>query len=209
MSKSTLVSLLPYELKESKPSIIPAEYYIPPVKNPEKDYNILVVNDALGHLYLDSDRGTMAVPIDSAKLAHSIVFDHIYSCIEVNTSLGIHPGLFYVPESCSKEGVAERYKKQLEEARHSQNLWFKKLVDVADDDWSRNQQHRTISAVQRLAATALKDRIGDRPWNVSVMDAASYKKCPFCTSTISAAALVCPTCSRPLVSDDMLKKALG
>ena len=205
MSTATIVSLMPCDIRESKPSIMPAEYFIPAAKPP--DFNIIVIHDGQGHLYLDQDRGTVAVPIDAHKLADSIVKDYMYSCIDLDYLGQATPGLFWVDGELTKELIKKDHLKKLTEMIDVQNRWFMRLVKTADDDWSRNQQHRSITSIQRSAATVLKSQIGERPWNVEVRDMVQFKTCKFCTSTINAAALVCPICGRALVSEDELKKA--
>jgi hypothetical protein len=185
---------------------MPVEYYIPAAKPP--DFNILVIGDGQGHLYLDQDRGTVAVPIDSHKLADSLVKDYMYSCIELDYTGQATPGLFWLDGGLTKELIKKDHAKRLNEMIDVQNRWFLRLVKAADDDWSRNQQHRSITSIQRAAATCIKSQIGERLWNVEVKDMVQFKTCKYCTSTINAAALVCPICGRALVTEEELKKAV-
>jgi len=207
MSLATIVSLMPCDIRESKPSIMPVEYFIPAARM--GDFETLKIEDGYGHLYLDQDRGTVSVPIDSHKLADSIVKDYMYSCIELDYTGQATPGLFWLDGHLEKSAILKDHLKKLNEVKDCQNRWFLRLVKVADDDWTRNQQHRSITAIQRAAAVALKSQIGERPWNVEVKDMVAFKNCKYCTSTINAGALVCPTCGRQLVTDEELKKAIA
>jgi hypothetical protein len=117
------------------------------------------------------------------------------------------PGLFWVEGDFTKTGVQAKHSDKIKEAKQCQARWFHALVKMADDDWARNRSHKSITPLQKLAATALESFIGKKEW-ASVVDVQAYKACKFCTSQIPNEAVVCPVCSRAQVSDAELAKLI-
>lgn len=193
--KSTLISIVPWEIREFKPGLIPGYFHIPAAKDNEP--STLVVGDAIHYVYIDHDRGSMRVTNPSYVVARSIVADYNSAQMEANT--GCHPGLFFEVGEFTTEEIQERFQEKLELANEIQNRWFEQLVRVADDDWEKTRQHVSISDFQRVAARKL-DPLNkrNRPWIMTPMkeepQGLQMTLCPSCGSDIIMTAAVCRYC---------------
>lgn len=206
MSKSTLVWPLPVDFNETKPGIYPGIYIIPaPLAN---DFDVCIVSDGSCPVYLDESRGSISTLQSSEVMAQSLVEDYINACIGVDKLNECYPGLFWVPGEYTKAEIIKNFPDRLAKSKACQNRWFLALIRMADDDWAVNRSHRAITPLQRIAATQMENIIGKKEWNTA-MTTDAFKNCKFCTSKIPVAALVCPTCSRPQVSEEELKKAMA
>jgi hypothetical protein len=80
---------------------------------------------------------------------------------------------------------------KIKEADARQILWFKNLVKMADDDWNKYRQHKTISDIQRYACGYLKL---ERPWLLDAEVVAALSECPSCFEKVNPRAVVCAHC---------------
>ena len=195
MSKTTLVSLIPFEVNERKP-VYPGHFYIQGAK--ENDIEILVIENAKAFRYLDEFRGTDTINIDSEEIAKAVVEDYINSQLAVRSGEGLIPGLFYIPGEHTKIEVKTKYKDIVSDYRVKQTKWFEVLVRMADDDWEKTRQHRVISGIQRYAARFLNL---ERPWLIEP----KMTKCIACKTTVEENAVICPIC-RVVLNQDEYKK---
>jgi len=195
MSKTTLVSLIPFDISECKP-VHPGHFFIPGAK--ENDIEILVVENVIAFKYIDEYRGTDKISIDSEELARAIVEDYTTSQLAVMPSDGIIPGLFFIPGEHTKLEIKTKYKDIIAEYRTKQVKWFEVLVRMADDDWEKTRQHKVISGIQRYAARFLNI---DRPWLIEP----KMEKCIACRSTVEAEAIICPNCKTVLKPEEFKK----
>ena len=195
MSKTTIVSLIPFDLNEEKP-VYPGHFFISGAK--ENDIEILVVENAIAFKYVDEYRGTDKINIDSEDLARAIVEDYATSQLAVMPSDDIIPGLFFIPGEHTKIEIKTKYKDIVAEYRAKQVKWFEILVRMADDDWEKTRQHKVISGIQRYAARFLNI---DRPWLIEP----KMEKCIACRSTVEAEAIICPTCKTVLKPEEFKK----
>lgn len=182
MSKSTIVSLVPFDIHENKP-VFPGDFFIPGAR--ENDFEILVVDNATSFKYIDENRGTIKLLVESEELAKAIVEDYENSQVARHDGLG--PGIFFVPGEYTKDGIRLKFKAELKVARDKQNKWFESLIRLADDDWEKTRQHRAISDLQRYAAKALNL---ERPWLIEP----KMSKCPACKVTVEEGAIICSNC---------------
>jgi hypothetical protein len=206
MSKSTVVSLLPIELSEKKPGIYPGNFIVPAAKDDE--FEVLEVGNSVAHVYMDESRGSITIVQESEVVARAIVDDYINSCIAVDRLTNTIPGLFWVEGEFTKAGILAKFPEKVKEANVCQSRWFHSLVKMADDDWARNRSHKSITPLQKIAATRLEPFLGKKEW-ASAVDIQSFKACKFCTSQIPVEAVVCPVCARAQVSDAELAKLIA
>lgn len=185
----TIVSMLPYELNEVKPQIQPGAFLMPPAAR--GDFNILTIERAERPFYVDYQRGNIMIPEDPEVVAKSVVNDHIKAT--VNVTDGAHPGLFYINGLKTKDQIKKENSTELLACGKVQDAWFSRLVKAADDVWQRFRRHNTISDQHRFACKMLGLK---REW-AEELKAENTIQCMYCTSLISAKALVCPTCRLP------------
>jgi len=189
-SKATLVSIIPQELNEDKPGLIPSFFKIPAA--PLGDISILVISDCYHFIYLDHERGSIRVADPALKVANAIVFDYI-TCQLARTA-DAEPGLTCFPGALTKDQVKTSRASELAELRVKQRNWFERLVSIADDEWARTGERRGISDLSRMGAKSLGL---DKPWIRAVpaeISKVDMKPCPFCMEKIPAQAIVCRVC---------------
>lgn len=189
----TIVSLVPYEVKDSKPGIIPSDYTVPPSNGIIP--SLLIVQNANCPLYRGSEMPNFNMVIPGEELARSLVNDYIRA--QLIYSEDAHPALFWVPGE-EKDGniVITKYNKELEKSRTIQNNWFKKLVESADDEWNRNHQHKAITDIQRFACRSL-GLTEVKEWYTSP-EPVPMIKCPACMTMVEGASVVCKNCKHIL-----------
>lgn len=154
---ATVVSLCPFEIKETKPGINPGTFKIAAAK--KGDFQILVIGISKYGVYLDGDRGTLSVPELGERIAKSVVFDFVNSQYGIDDDA--RPGLFYVLGRKTRDEIVTEHVAELEEYRDKQERWFRRLIMAADDHWARFQRHNSITDLQRLAAKFMGHKA---PW---------------------------------------------
>ena len=196
----TVVSLVPYQVTDTKPGINPYEYVVPPSNGIIP--SLLIIRDANSPLYRGSDMPNFNMIFPGEEIAKSLVNDYIRAQLVYTEDS--HPALFWVPGE-EKDGniVITKYNKELEKARSAQNNWFKRLIELADDEWSKNHQHKTITDIQRFACRSL-GQTDSKEWYTSP-DPVQMIKCPACMSMIESAAVVCKNCKH-VVNKEQAKK---
>lgn len=182
----TIVSLLPYQLQEIKPGLIPGVFTIPAAKNGIP--GVLHIDDAKSNLYI-RDGKTFPITHPAEEVANAIVNDYCTS--QLQGSEEAKPALFWVFGKHSGADILKEFTKEVEEARKKQNVWFMRLVTLADDDWAKTGQHRMISDLQRHAAKSLG--LVNKPWYQSP-EPQEFVKCPACNSLVESGAAICYNC---------------
>lgn len=193
-TESTVVSIVPIELKIDKPGIFPGRWVIPKADDdkPQK----LVIGDSWHTIYVGVERGYLRVVDLSSDVARAIVEDFKRSIICTDSES--EPGLFWLNRIINSFSEVS---KELEEARKKQHNWYRKLVMMADDDWTKSgHMHRSVSDLQRLAAKKLNV---DREWVYVSKDDDVGFKCPACRVIIDKNCIVCPNCKLVLKPDEM------
>ena len=195
---ATVVSIVPFELNEEKPGVYPGNFYIPAaIGGPE----VLVVGQSVYHIEVDENR-SVTVPCPANEIARSIVEDYVNSNLAYSEKENAAPGLFWEIGRYTKIEVITKLGTQLERAKLRQINWFNKLVEMADDDWEKTRQHKTISDMQRFACKSLGL---SRPWVIVPVKPGSNKECIACRSVVHPEAIVCPQC-RAILNIEAWKK---
>lgn len=189
--QATVVSLLPYEINENKPQIIPANFHIDAV--PAGEVRVIQIDVVDRTYYVDSDRGMIAFAENPEVVAKSIAEDHVRASI-LSDFGHAQPGLFYVIGLHDEADIKKNFVKDVEHYTKLQKKWYEKLVKRADDSWQRFRQHRLITDMHRRASQALGLK---REWADEVSPADQIE-CPYCTTLISNRAIVCPQCRGPV-----------
>jgi|SRR6185503_15822316 len=199
MSKSTLISIVPFPISEFKPGIYPGNFELKASKDniPE----VLVIGESVYHVELDENR-TITVKCTSEDIAKSVVDDCIISTLAYSAEDEAVPGFFWKPGEHSSRDIINKFAGELEYYIKTQTRWFSKLVQLADDDWEKSRQHKFISDIQRYAAKALGL---ERPWIIVTKVANEGQiKCPACQVSINSEAIVCQNC-RCIINMDKYK----
>lgn len=195
----TIASLLPWALNELKPGLIPESYYIPPSLHGIPA--VLHIKDARSNLYV-RDGKTYPITHSAEEVANALVNDYCNSQLQATDDA--KPALFWVPGKYSGEEIMSKFKVELDAAKTKQNMWFMRLIRLADDDWAKTGQHRMITDVQRFAAKSLGQL--NKPW-MQNMEHQEYIKCPACATMVDVKAAVCANCG--FITNKEYAKTLG
>lgn len=190
MAFATVVSLVPFPIREPKPGLVPPIFEIAAAK--EGDFELLLIQDAHFGVYIDEARGTLRVTSPASTVAESLCNDYIQGQLMRNEYA--YPGIFWVDGKQTKESIREKYSEELTKAAMAQIEWFKLLVAAADDDWARYHQHKMITDIQRFAGKTL-GLTGKRDWLVDMVPDMPKTQCPACGGTILQNIVICPHCS--------------
>lgn len=189
LDKSTVVSILPKEIIEVKPTLQPGKFVIPAGRydNPA----ILVVTPSSWWKDIDPDQPLLEIPHSSIVVANSIVIDYCNGLFCCNMG-DVMPGLFYIPGERTQAEVLSDYQPQLDAAVDKQTKWFKALVKAGDILWARSSGNPlSIDDNTRIAAGELN--LSDKPW---LKDFATMQlnNCPACGQLRDENYPVCQHC---------------
>jgi hypothetical protein len=196
--ESTVISLVPFEIKAHKPGLYPPHFHIE--ASDMKTPKLLHVGTAYHFLYMDETRGSIRVPNPSDTVARAIVDDYVNSQLSIDDEA--RPALFWVPERVTVEEAQEKFKVDIVRYLLKQKKWFLNSAMLADNDWSRYHQHNVISTFQRKCADFIGWNAQEHEW-MSPMTTMSSSSCPFCGVSVP---LGLPVCSNGHVVNPKLHK---
>jgi hypothetical protein len=206
-SVCTIISGLPFRLREEKPGLFPiGMFMIPPVKK-IGDINTLIVREGFYFRYV-GDGKSIEQYEKAESIARSIVNDYSNSQLGIDISdedISRHarPAIFYVYGELTNEDALYECAAEIELAIQQQMRWFERLVQLADDDWQKTHMHKGISDLQRYAAKALDVR---RDWSGMITEQPKQENCPACGTMVNAGVLVCSAC-RTIIRPKEFKEA--
>jgi hypothetical protein len=186
---ATIVSIAPCEFREEKPSVIPKTYIIPKCLD-KKNPVFVTIQDAVTYEYIDENRGNKIYPIPATDLATAIVSDIVNVMFGKDKDKNAFPGLVAVPKNVhSLDQLNKEYPGLFAKLEEQQLNWYKQLVFIADDDWTKFHQHKMISSLSIAAANFLGL---NREWIVDFT--ATAQQCPACMSFVASGAVICKHC---------------
>jgi hypothetical protein len=201
LDKTTIVSIYPAEIIETKPTISPGVFHIPAgsYDNPA----VVIVGPSSWWREIDLDQPLLEIPVSSVQVADSVIKDYCNGILGCDMA-GAMPGLFYVPGSFTVVDIRKSYKHELDAALARQRNWYSALVKLADALWARsNGNPLAISDSMRLAAREMnlqKDWMKDFKMVETV-------RCKACGGLLNPMYPVCPTCKA--INDPAKAKELG
>ncbi len=189
MDKSTVVSICPLDIDETKVTLQPGRFIIP-AGNYEKP-SLLVVGPSSWWRELDEDQPLLEIPVSSIAIADSIVVDYCNGMIACNMG-DIMPGLFFIPGDINLTELRTKYKNRLDAAQIKQRNWYAALVKEADKLWARtNGNPIAISDIMRLGARELG--LNTKEW-LQDFQAMEMIRCVACGQMRNPTYPVCPSC---------------
>lgn len=187
--ESTVISLVPFDIIEEKPGLIPPRFYIP--ASDMKIPKLLKVGTAAHYVYLDESRGSLRVRNPSDIIAKSIVEDYCNSQLGIDDESG--PALFWRDKDMSIIDVANECKAELLEYLIRQKRWFLNIAQIAENDWTRYHQHNVISSFQRRAAEIIGWTSQQHEW-MSPITTMRSSPCPACGFAVPEGVVLCNNC---------------
>lgn len=195
---ATVFSLLPVEVKESKPGLYPGEYLIPPAPA-RGDFSLLLVHEG-SHFVPQLERAPYQAVTPAREIAKSLVDDYIEGSLGIEEDAG--PGLFWAIGEYTKEKAKIELKNEIVAAEAKQNRWYVNLVRIADIEWAQHVgNHNVISTMMRHAAKHLGL---EKEWLINP-DQLTLVYCPVCRNNVSVHALVCGNCQAILKPEEYKK----
>lgn len=190
----TIVNLLPMELNEDKPHMLPSSFKVPAAT--KHSLGLLHVEEGIHYVpnpLVDDGKPNSSIKQITMpdEMARSIVED--YASAQVALGSGATPGIFYVSGRLTEKEVRELYPDLVEQYTVQMKKWFHNLCALADADWNRNHNMLAVSDLQRMAAKYLginKEWVEFKQQENAV--------CKFCTVFIPVGAIVCPNCKNIL-----------
>lgn len=181
----TVVSLIPREVFEEKPHMLPSTFRIPAAIY--GDISILHVEEGTHYVPDPFSQRSLKQVTSPAEMARSICED--YNSAHIGTSENCGPSLFWVEGRLTKNEIKQHYKAELDRAKISLRNWFHALVSMADADWQKNHNMLAVSDLQRIAAQSLGIK---KDWVEFIGQ--ETKLCPFCKFNIAIDSIKCVNC---------------
>jgi len=191
----TVINLLPFELPEEKPMMLPSVFRVPEARfegNKLVKLGILHVEEGVHYVpnpLVDEGRPGSSIRqiTPPTEMARSICED--YTSAHIETSETAQPGLFWVEGRLTEKDLIEEYPDLISDRLRMQFNWFRRLCALADADFKKNRNMLSVSDLQRSAAKILGVRA---EW--VEMQMSEYVVCKFCTTQIPTFAIKCPNC---------------
>lgn len=211
MIDATVVSVFQRDVIHKLPGVYPGDFLFPAAL--PNDFTVTHIPQCAFYIDSGEDTPKFAVPQDPSLVAKSIVNDIFRANIETGPDAG--PGIFMVdgwirkaPDLITPKDVAE-YKKEISvthadlfvNVRRKQENWAKRLVKMADNDWSKTHSHRVISDNHIWAAQYL----GLNREYTNLEKVQQTANCPACDSSIRPGVAVCFVC-KAVLNPELAKK---
>jgi hypothetical protein len=201
MDKTTIVSIYPSEIVETKPTISPGRFLIP--AGSYDSPSVVVVGPSSWWREIDEDQPLLEIPVSSIQIADSIIKDYCNGILGCNMADSM-PGLFYVPGEHNLVDIKKSYKHELDAALARQRNWYSMLIKLADALWARsNGNPLAISDSMRVAA---KEMNLNKDW-MKDFRMVETVRCKACGSLLNPMFPICPTCKA--INDPAKAKELG
>lgn len=189
LDKSTIVSIYPKDITETKPTITPGIFNI--LSGSFENPSILVVGPSSWWKEVDEHQPLLEIPISSIQIANAFVMDYcngVYGCDMANAM----PGIFYIPGELNINDIKTKYKTELTRAQQKQKNFYSTLIKIADSLWARsNGNPLAISDDMRMAARELG--VTTKDW-LKDFQAVGMTQCYACGSLKRPDFPVCATC---------------
>jgi hypothetical protein len=201
LDKTTIVSIYPAEIVETKATISPGRFVIPPGSF-EKPA-IVVVGPSSWWREIDEDQPLLEIPVSSIQIADSVIKDYCNGILGCNMADSM-PGLFYVPGEQTLATIQKSYKHELDMALARQRNWYSMLVKLGDALWARSNGNPL--AISDSMRTAAKEMNLNKDWmkDFTMLDTV---RCKACGALLNPMYPVCPTCHA--INDPVKAKELG
>jgi len=210
MDKTTIVSIYPRQVVDTKPTLFPSRFVIPAAL--QGDFSILIVEGASYFIPSPVERQPPTeVQVNSMMLAESILHDSIPTMNLVQQ--GARPGLFAIPGEWTKKTIisyihadGRSFHDLLETAKEWQKNYWVAVMNEADGFWAKsNGDPKVIPDDARIAAKFLGlEKV--KPW-MSTTVASELIPCIACGTMINNNVPVCKEC-HAIVKPE-LAKTLG
>lgn len=201
MDKTTIVSIFPMEIIETKPTLQPGRFLIPAGSYDKPA--LVVIGPSSWWREIDEEQPLLEIPVSSVQVADSVIKDYCNGILGCNMTDAM-PGLFYLLGEHTIADIRKSFQHELDAALARQRNWYSALIKLADALWARsNGNPLAISDSMRVAAREMnltKDWMKDFRMVETV-------RCKACGGLLNPQFPVCPTCKA--INDPAKAKELG
>jgi len=199
--KATVVSIYPKTIKDTKHTIFPGTFEIK-VGSVQKP-SLVLFGPSSWYRDMGDEMPCVEIPNNAVQVAASFVTDYCSGLLMYDKNAG--PGLFFIPGAWTLKDIQEKFKIEFDRAVTRQNLWYKRLLELADHGWAvTNGSPKAISDLMRLAANELGQT--SRDWMRTTL-LEELIKCVACGNLRNPLFPICGSCNR--VIDTKLAKERG
>lgn len=188
--KSTVFSIAPFGVDESKPGLYPGRFVIPGClddNNPER----LVIGTSDHLVSVAGRKQPIRVTTPSYEVAASIVRDFLDG--QLFSSPDAHAGICWLQGDVSIKEFKEKNAALYKEMRETQKHWFVLVIQKTQDDWNKYHNSRVVSDQARFAVRALGIEMPE--WMTVETVGLEFKKCPACSTMNDPTNAICSACS--------------
>lgn len=200
---STVVSIVPFEVREFKPGLYPGSFNIAACLD-DREPKMLKVGASEHLMTIGGKKEPMRIITPSYQVADSIVSDFLDG--QLWTTPEEHPGICWLQGDVLPTAFLKDHKDIYDRIKLQQRKWFVRICQQTDNEWKKQQSYRVVSTQARFAAQYLSL---EPEWLRTEEVAMSYHKCPACGTMNDPQNAVCSTCRCILdeVKHKMLKFA--
>ena len=182
---STIVSALPFDLAESKPSYR-EKFIIKGVGDGEEDFALTLIEDTTYTLIVDQYSENIEIPVSSQEVAEALCRDYVGALLGATER--VYPCLFMIPEELTEVDIMNNHKELLDRKMKQHSEWLKHVVRTADADWGKFKSQMLVSELQKFAARKLGL---EREW-MNTYNAG--QNCPACFAPYFVGQALCREC---------------
>jgi hypothetical protein len=198
---STIISIFPKEINETKLTISPSKFHLDAgtFDHPA----ILIVGSSSWWKMIDDEQPILEIPCGSTQVAKAVVNDYCNGLVGCNMSSSM-PGLFWLPGEFNAVTLRAKHQAALDTAKKKQDKFWNALVRFADTFWARtNGSPLCISDEMRLAAREL-GLAEQKEW-MRDFTMLAKTNCPACGNPVKPGYPVCSNC-HAIIDPEQAKK---
>lgn len=186
--ESTIFSIVPHEINEFKPGILPGRFMIPACVDDTKPSRV-VVGPSTWLVTVPGQKKQLRISQASFEIARSIVMDFLDGQLFIDEAS--RPGIFWMQGNISVVDFLKRPEYQI--LKDQQRRWFVLIVKKTEEDWHKYHHHRVVTDQARFAVKALG--LPTPEWMTLEEVGLSFNKCPACSTMNDPANIICSNCS--------------
>ncbi len=186
--QSTIFSIVPFYIFESKPGIYPGNFSIEACAN-DKEPSRLLVGKSLHLMTVGGRKEPIRIETASYQIAQSIVNDFLNGQLWVDEDS--KPGICWIQGNISTNIFLLSHKDMYERMLKTQKNWFIKVIKETDNDWRKSHNSHVVTDHAKFAARVL----GLKPeWMMQEEIALNFSKCPACNTMNDPQNAICTNC---------------
>lgn len=186
--ESTVFSIVPFELHEFKPGILPGYFNIPACLDDTKPQRV-VVGPSTWLVTVGGQKQPLRIGQPSFEIARSIVQDFLDGQLFIDEES--RPGICWIQGNISLADFIKR--PEYLAIRQNQRNWYVLIVKKTEEDWLRYHNYKVVTDQARFAVRALG--LETPEWMTVEEVGLTFNKCPACSTMNDPANAICTNCN--------------